>query len=144
MSHLFCDLENIKMISGHLHQGFVYKNYLCTGSVRSTSPLEVNQTKALFQYSPNSVKWKMIFINPYLLIDGSNIKNDDGSLFSLNGGLDIKKLGEGFLDQFIFDVIEQNKQNYLWSEFRKIDFDENVNLNKRYLYLFKGRQHKLW
>jgi hypothetical protein len=40
-------------------------------------------------------------------------------------------LGEGFLDQFIFDVIEQNKQNYLWSEFRKIDFDENVNLNKK-------------
>ena len=131
LSHLFCDLENIKMISGHLHQGFVYKNYLCTGSVRSTSPLEVNQTKALFQYSPNSVKWKMIFINPYLLIDGSNIKNDDGSLFSLNGGLDIKKLSEDFLDQFIFDVIEQNKQNYLWSEFRKIDFDENMNLDKK-------------
>jgi hypothetical protein len=55
----------------------------------------------------------MIFINPYLLIDSSNIKNDDGSLFSLNGGLDIKKLSEDFLDQFIFDVIEQNKQNYL-------------------------------
>ena len=134
LSHLFCDLENIKMISGHLHQGFVYKNYLCTGSVRSTSPLETNHIKALFQYSNNSIKWKLIFINPYFFIDNSSInKTNNDSLFSIDweNKQEISQLTEAFVDQFILDTIEQNKQYYLWSEYRKVDFDENFSLDKK-------------
>jgi len=134
LSHLFCDLENIKMISGHLHQGFVYKNYLCTGSVRSTSPLETNHIKALFQYSNNSIKWKLIFINPYFFIDNSNInKINKDSLFPIDweNKQEISQLTEAFVDQFILDTIEQNKQYYLWSEYRKVDFDENFSLDKK-------------
>lgn len=41
----FLDLSDLKMVSGHLHQPFTYKNYLCTGSIWSTSPLEINQVK---------------------------------------------------------------------------------------------------
>ncbi|MCK9467184.1 MAG: metallophosphoesterase [Candidatus Absconditabacterales bacterium] len=134
LSHLFCDLENIKMISGHLHQGFVYKNYLCTGSVRSTSPLETNHIKALFQYSNNSIKGKLIFINPYFFIDNSNInKINKDSLFPIDGEnkQEISQLTEAFVDQFILDTIEQNKQYYLGSEYRKVDFDENFSLDKK-------------
>jgi hypothetical protein len=35
----------LQFISGHLHQTFYYKNYLCTGSIWATSPLEENQLK---------------------------------------------------------------------------------------------------
>ena len=134
LSHLFCDLENIKMISSHLHQGFVYKNYLCTGSVRNTSPLEVNHVKTLFQYSHNSIKWKMIFINPYFLIDSSSlgVRNND-LLFSVDweSGWEMKQLDEVSLDQFILDTIEQNKKNYFWSEHWKVEFDSEFHLNKK-------------
>lgn len=42
-------LENpgLKMISGHLHAPFIYKNYFCTGSLWASSPLESNQFKGL-------------------------------------------------------------------------------------------------
>ena len=45
---------NIRLISGHLHQSFVHQNYLCLGSIRATTPLEVNQPKYLFLYTPST------------------------------------------------------------------------------------------
>lgn len=67
----FLDFSELKMISGHLHQPFTYKNYLCTGSVWSTSPLEINQVKWIFKYLPEDKKIIMdvIYINPYIHID---------------------------------------------------------------------------
>ena len=60
--------SNISFLSGHLHQTCSYKNYLCIGSVRSTSPLEINQEKFLFQYNEQEKTYYAtpIRINPYL------------------------------------------------------------------------------
>ncbi len=123
ISKLFCDLENIKMISGHLHQWFVYKNYLCTGSVRNVSPLEVNHVKMLFKYSDNLVKWSMIFVNPYFLI------SEEWIVQSVKWNNSI--IDEEFVDEFVLSNMEQNKNNYNWSEFWNVDFDEKFNLNKK-------------
>lgn len=71
LSKEFFDYKNIYFISGHLHQGFAYKNYLCTGSVWNTSPLEQNQIKFLYKFSPAGLKVQAfpIYINPYFTID---------------------------------------------------------------------------
>lgn len=68
LSEELFNLPQCEFISGHLHQTCSYKNYLCTWSIRSTSPLEVNQEKFVFQYntSDNSYKATPIRINPYL------------------------------------------------------------------------------
>jgi len=65
----FLDLPEVKMISGHLHQAFTHKNYLCTGSVRSTSSLESNQMKYLFVYKNDQLEAHEVNINPYITID---------------------------------------------------------------------------
>ena len=44
------DDNNLRMISGHIHHSFSYKNYLCIGAIWSTSPLEYNLCQYLFQY----------------------------------------------------------------------------------------------
>jgi len=62
---------DFKMISGHLHQPFVRKNYACIGSVRTTSSLETNQFKTLARYIPKEQKliFQEIHINPHLTLD---------------------------------------------------------------------------
>jgi len=45
LSKEWLSVPYVRMISGHLHQPFVYQNYLCVGSVWSTSPLEINHYK---------------------------------------------------------------------------------------------------
>ena len=39
------DDADIRMISGHIHSSFAHKNYLCVGSSRHTSPLEIDEQK---------------------------------------------------------------------------------------------------
>lgn len=71
---------NIKSISWHLHQSFTQNNYVCLGSVRSTTPLEVNQNKYLFAYHPQTktLEASEIGINPYLsLTQGEGIINQE-------------------------------------------------------------------
>ena len=48
LSQHWLEQENMQIISWHLHQAFAYKNYLCTWSIRSTSPLEADQIKYFF------------------------------------------------------------------------------------------------
>ena len=45
LSSQWLDDNELQFISGHLHQAFYYKNYLCVGSIWATSPLEENQIK---------------------------------------------------------------------------------------------------
>ena len=45
LSHELLDKKNLQIISWHLHQPFAHKNYLCTWSVRATSPLETDHIK---------------------------------------------------------------------------------------------------
>jgi len=70
LNEQFLDIPNIKMISGHLHQPFTHTNYLCLGSVWSTSSLETNQNKYVFQYDTKSktVTAIPLMINPQVTI----------------------------------------------------------------------------
>lgn len=79
LSETFLDMENIFMISGHLHQWFSYKNYLCLGSMRHTSPLETNQIKRLTKINNNAINLYQNNINPYILLEQKTewIKQND-------------------------------------------------------------------
>lgn len=55
-----------KLISGHLHKSFIYKNYTCVWSFRNTSMLEENDTKVVFSYPD---KFQQVVINPYISLD---------------------------------------------------------------------------
>ncbi len=70
LNEQFLAIPNIKFISGHLHQPFTHTNYLCLGSVRSTSSLETNQNKYIFQYNTTSKKVTALplMINPQVTI----------------------------------------------------------------------------
>jgi len=141
ISKLFCELPNIKMISGHLHQWFVYKNYLCTGSLRNTSPLEVNHIKMLFKYSDNSAKWSMVFVNPYLLIDQMSSWVKSKPTWSAGGDINLypsmfsdwqnSKINEEFVAEFVLSTIEQNKNNYKWSDVWDVDFDLEYKIENK-------------
>jgi|GEM_PF-202140 len=45
LSEYFLNMEHIRLISGHVHAPFIYKNYCCIGSIWSTSSLEHNTIK---------------------------------------------------------------------------------------------------
>ena len=98
---------NIKSISWHLHQSFAHGNYVCLGSVRSTTPLEANQNKFLFQYKNGILEATQSDINPYITVeqwDWSFSQSD--------------------LEAKIKTILEDNKKN-LSSDFRKISFIDN-------------------
>lgn len=120
ISKLFTEFLSLKMISGHLHQGFAYKNYFCTGSVWSTSSLEVNQTKLLFNYSNNTLIWNIIFTNPYFLLEQNSLNHDSFSI-----------INEDLLSNHIQQTIQENKKNYLWSEIWNVQIADNYKLNKK-------------
>ena len=50
LSPQWLDDTHLRLISGHIHHSFSYKNYLCIGAIWSTSPLEHNLYQYLFQY----------------------------------------------------------------------------------------------
>lgn len=71
LSETFLDESSILMISWHLHQPFTHKNYVCCGSLWSTSPLEVNQMKYCFVLSRKnnqsiSLEATEVHVNPYI------------------------------------------------------------------------------
>jgi len=59
-----------KMISGHLHAPFVYKNYLCVGSIWATSSLENNQIKGLWSLQDGKLNFYGQQVVNYLQLDG--------------------------------------------------------------------------
>ncbi|USN55731.1 MAG: hypothetical protein H6765_03970 [Candidatus Peribacteria bacterium] len=63
--------DDIRLLSGHLHQPFVHKNYCCVGSVWSTSPLEINQLKFVFVRKDGRMHAEPLAINPYLSLEVS-------------------------------------------------------------------------
>ena len=136
LSRLFCDIGHIKMISGHLHQWFVHQNYFCTGSTWHTSPLEINQAKWMFKYVDWTVEGKMMFINPYFMIEDIN-KKEKSSLFETEDSEQAKiVVDDKFVEEFILKVIEDNKSNYkniidIWNNIWDINFDENYELDNK-------------
>lgn len=69
---------HIRLVSGHLHRAFVYKNYLCTGSIWYTSPLETNELKRVFRLSPQHTVYASPFVlNPYIHCDQAETPIDE-------------------------------------------------------------------
>lgn len=66
LSEQLLDVPWVRFISGHLHSAFVFKNYLCTGSIWATSPLETNQLKGCFRYAQDQLSFYWIQIINYL------------------------------------------------------------------------------
>jgi len=108
LSEYFLENKNIKMISGHLHQPFSWKNYFCLGSVRSTSSLESNQLKILARYD---IKKQKLFleqtqINPYFLIEQ---KQETSDLFGEKKYIYLDKIA---LENFIQEVSVKSQKNF--------------------------------
>lgn len=64
LSRYFLELSDIHYMSGHLHQTFCFKNYLCAGSIRNTSSLETNQIKGIYRYTAQQWDFHPLWINP--------------------------------------------------------------------------------
>jgi hypothetical protein len=74
--------------------------------------LEVNQAKGMFRYSDGKVIGKMMFINPYFMIENIN-KKEKSSLFEVEDNEQAKMIvDDKFVEEFILKVIEDNKSNY--------------------------------
>jgi predicted phosphodiesterase len=69
LSSQWLEDTDLHFISGHLHQSFAYKNYLCTGSIWATSPLEENQVKGVWKLSEGKWSFYELGINFYFAID---------------------------------------------------------------------------
>ena len=106
------DMPTIRLISGHLHQPFTHNNYLCTGSVRSTSSLEINQNKYVFQYSTHDKQVQAIplMINPQVSIKTPAL------------------LTQSLLEEELQRIDETNKK-YFSSPLRNIVFPEQSKPN---------------
>lgn len=70
----FLENNNLTLISGHIHHGFSMHNYLCLGSVWSTSPGESNYYQFLWQYNTTTKQRVLqhVATNPYLVIEGDD------------------------------------------------------------------------
>ena len=52
-----------------MHQAFAYKNYLCTGSLRATSPLEIDQIKYFWTWNDGKFTAHETGINYYFTME---------------------------------------------------------------------------
>lgn len=75
LSNHWLEDDDLILVSWHLHQPFVHNNYCCIWSIRSTSPLEINQQKYLFQFDQESEIFNAhaSSINPYLQFSSEEI-----------------------------------------------------------------------
>ncbi len=112
LHELFLTVPDIKLISGHLHQPFTHTNYLCLGSTRSTSPLEINQNKYIFHYDTMTKEMTalQISVNPQVLIQSNALITED---LLIN---EIKKINE-------------TNKTYFDSAVRNIKFQEDQKIN---------------
>ena len=120
----FLDLPKIKLISGHLHQPFTHNNYLCLGSVRSTSSLESNQNKYVFHYNVSSKKVTAIplMINPQISIRSKEAISKETLLTELQ-------------------IINETNKWYFSSPERNITFKEDIQANLKNISLTLNVEH---
>jgi len=69
LSQHWLDQANLQIISWHLHQAFAYKNYLCTWSLRATSPLEIDQIKYFWTWNDGKFAAHETGINYYFTME---------------------------------------------------------------------------
>ncbi len=113
-------MDDLLLVSWHLHQAFVDRNYLCTGSVWHTSSLEVNQQKRCFQrdVKQNKLLATPCTVNPYIMIDADQEQSITAEMvigkaeevkkeayWLLQGGVrDVSKLEEWALEEKPIDL----------------------------------------
>lgn len=113
ISKQFLDFPQLNFLSGHLHQNFVFKNYLCVGSVRNTSSLETNQIKWFYCYIGQKWEFSPLWINPNF-----------SYLAQKNQTLDQK-----ILDQLLESMRTEFEQNLSQSQqFGKISLNKDSNI----------------
>lgn len=61
--------KDLTFISGHLHKGFFYKNYLCVGSIWATSPTENNQLKGIWKKQGGNLSFYEMNLKYYFVFD---------------------------------------------------------------------------
>lgn len=120
LSEHFLDMTNVKMISGHLHQSFTHKNYLCTGSIRHTSSLENNHIKYLFRYN---IEKKEVFaypylINPYIVCDYTS-----------------QTIDQDMLQKYVDAVLSQTEKNILTSQQRNINLEKVQRIDRNCIHV---------
>lgn len=111
ISEKFLDMyDDVYFMSGHLHQWFVYKNYFCTWSVRSSSFLEQNQVKYLYQMNlaEQEIFAYWLNINPFV------------ALYESQNSID-KEFFQKQLDNIQLD----NQKNFDWWSYT-ISFEDDI------------------
>ncbi len=129
LNEQFLDIPTIKFISGHLHQPFTHNNYLCLWSVWSTSSLETNQNKYVFQYDVKSKKVTALplMINPQVTIRSKEALTKTALLDELQK---INEVNKGYFSSPMWNVefkenIEPNLTNIsLTLNVEHIDYDK--------------------
>lgn len=109
LNEQFLDIPTCKFISGHLHQPFTHNNYLCLWSVWSTSSLETNQNKYVFQYTTANEKLTAVplMINPQVTIRSKEAVSKSMLLSELQ-------------------IINETNKGYFSSPARDIEFKEDL------------------
>lgn len=83
LSELWLMRPDLRIISGHIHRPFSDRNYLCTGSLRYTSPGETNHIKYCFAWDCNDTLIATpLLINPYLQYDIADGERFDSDTFA--------------------------------------------------------------
>ena len=124
LNEQFLDMPDIKLISGHLHQPFTHNNYLCLGSVWSTSSLESNQNKYIFHYDTTSknITALPLMINPQIMIRTQTALSEAGLLNELQ-------------------TINEANKSYFSSPMRNILFKEDLQPNIKNISLTLNVEH---
>ena len=110
LSEYFLEVPGLKMISGHLHAPFVYKNYLCVGSLWATSSLESNQIKGLWSLKEGKLNFYGQQVVNYLQLDGE------------------KKIEKSDFDLLYREMSDQLRNNLASSNIFLLDKFENPSL----------------
>ena len=110
LSEHFLDMPGLKMISGHLHAPFVFKNYLCVGSLWATSSLENNQIKGLWSLKEGKLNFYGQQVVNYLQLDGE------------------KKVEKSDFDFLYQEISDQLRNNLTSSNIFLLDKFENPSL----------------
>lgn len=124
LNEQFLNIPSIKLISGHLHQPFTHNNYLCLGSVWSTSSLETNQNKYVFQYDITNKKVTAVplMINPQVTIRSEHAVTETMLLTELQ-------------------AINETNKSYFSSPERDIAFKQDLKPNLRNISLTLNVEH---
>ncbi len=68
--------QPFKMFSGHLHGGFSFKNYFCSGSVWGVGFSEINEVKHIWEVADSTIKAIPLDIRTIVQTDQEDLNNE--------------------------------------------------------------------